>query len=99
MIMRKPDRAARQRKLGELLLMQGPEPEQIEPSEVDISLQEHGLLEFSAGGPVDGTPEFRIHECWRMLLVYPDDVEPTKPGRIDCMGCGAAFRVESEYVP
>lgn len=71
----------------------------IGPSEVDTHMEQAGLAETIAGGPIDGVPEFRQHECWRMLLVSPDESDPAEPGRIECLGCGAIYRAEVEFKP
>lgn len=69
------------------------------PSELDDSIYATNMAETIAGGPLDEKPEFRQHQCWRMLHAYADDVDPTIPGAIECAGCGARYRVELEYKP
>lgn len=70
-----------------------------EESSNDSKITDEGNIETRAGGPIDGNPEFRQHECWRMLNVYPDEVQSDLPGKIECAGCGAVFRAELEYKP
>jgi hypothetical protein len=71
----------------------------MEPSEIDEKLDGEGAVETIAGGPLDGNPEFRQHECWRMLHVWPDESDETLPGKLLCPACGAVFRAELEYKP
>jgi hypothetical protein len=90
MYIRRPDREARQRRLGELLSG---------PTEIDVQIEQHNLAANIAGGPIDGAPEFRQHECWRMLQAYPDSYDETLPGELVCAGCSARFRAELEWRP
>jgi len=69
------------------------------PNDNDRRIEAEGLAESIAGREIDGAPEFLQHECWRMLRVYPDDVDETIPGRIECAGCGARYRAELEWKP
>jgi hypothetical protein len=69
------------------------------PSDNDLKMEVEQLAEAVAGGPLDGIPEFRQHECWRMLHVYPDEVDETLPGAIVCAGCEARYRAELEWRP
>lgn len=90
-------RRKRSAELAELL-SEGEQPE-LERSPVDEKLDDPAMLEWVGGRDQSGVPEFVEHECWRMLLVFPDEAEPTLPGRIECGGCGAIFRAELEYRP
>lgn len=93
MSMRRRSEDERRRLLGELL------SDDWKPTENDEKIEAEALREFIAGGPLDGIPEFRQHECWRMLHVWPDDVDETLPGKLECSGCGAVYRVELEHKP
>lgn len=69
-----------------------------EKSPVDEALTgDHGRQSFAAGQDVRETPEFQEHDCWRMLYIWPPDVDG--PERVKCSGCGAAGRIEWEYKP
>lgn len=106
MTMRRPSEDARRRLLGELLSDDWQAADstalrlaELLPSPIDQKIEDEGVVEFIAGGPLDEEPEFRQHECWRMLLVWPDDVDPTLPGKLECSGCGAVYRIEVEHRP
>jgi hypothetical protein len=91
MSMNTSTRAQRKVDLGHLLL---------EPSPLDVQIAEHHLADFIAG--TDHTAdhmEFMEHECWRMLFVFPDEADPSMPGRVECTGCGMVGRFEVEYKP
>lgn len=66
---------------------------------VDAKLNDPGIRGFIAGADVTAEPEFVEHQCWRLLLVYPDDADNRLPAKLECGGCGAVFRVEVEYLP
>jgi hypothetical protein len=103
MSIRRASDDARRRLLGELLSDDWEPGErrgrELAPTEIDRKISEEGNLPTIAGGSLDEDPEFRQHECWRMLHVWPDEVDHTLPGRLECPGCGATFRAELEYRP
>ena len=96
-------RAQRKAELGRMLLERDPETDQVTllgPSELDLQIRQQHLEGFIAGqDPNSEQPEFIEHECWRLLLVFPDEADPTMPGVIRCTGCGMVGRFEVEYKP
>lgn len=47
--------------------------------------------------PEGPNPDFRPHQCWRMLFVYPDKYLPEEPGTAVCQGCERTWRLDEEY--
>jgi hypothetical protein len=68
-------------------------------SDIDRVIAENGVRNYVAGMDINDPPEFQEHECWRMLLVWPDDAEPDRPGRVTCSGCDSVWRFVEEYRP
>jgi hypothetical protein len=89
-------RVARRRRKEELgrLLLEGEQP-----NDIDKALMDPGVRSWVAGAPIEEPPEFIEHQCWRMLYVWEDEVDPSLPGRIECSGCGRRGRFELEYTP
>jgi hypothetical protein len=73
--------------------------EGVEPNEIDSRLADPGIREWAAGRDQSDVPEFVEHQCWRMLYVWPDETDPTLPGRIECSACGVIGRFELEARP
>lgn len=62
--------------------------------DIDSALQEIANRPSS-----EALPEFKDHECWKTLFVFPHKDFPEEPGEVVCQGCERRWRLVEEHRP